>query len=227
MKNNDKFVGLDVNNAAPRIPVVLIADVSGSMDGEPIRLLNQGVKQLVADLKSDECTRFSADLEVVLFADSAERVLPFTPVTAIGDVPEFCAGGMTALGSGIKMAMEDIDTRRREYIAAGIPSFNPMVLVMADGAFNMGDWRTPASKLRAEAERGKCFYYGVMVGDNCDLQQFREIVPVEPGPLQLLGIENFADLFEWISDSVTRLSQSSVSEQNGVRFGSVSSWARI
>lgn len=226
MKNN-KFANLMVSNPAPRIPVVIIADVSGSMKGNPIGRMNAGVRQLVADLQQDECTRFSAELEVILFADEAERVLPFSPVNTIGEVPEFTASGRTVLGPALEMAMEDINERRKEYVAAGIPSYKPLVIVMGDGEFNSGDWHTPAAKLRSLAENGKCFYYAVMVGEDCNLHQFREIVPSEPGPFQLNAIANFADLFEWISDSVTRLAEGSVSEQDDVKFAPVSSWARI
>ena len=222
-----KFAKLMTSNPAPRIPVVVIADVSGSMEGEPIAELNAGVRRMVENMQHDECTRFSAELEVILFADEAERVLPFAPVHTIGDVPEFTASGCTALGPALEMAMADIDERRKEYVVAGIPSYKPLVIVMGDGSFNRGDWHTPAAKMRDLAERRKCFYYAVMVGEKCNVKQFREIVPEKPGPYQLNAITNFADLFQWISDSVTRLAEGTVDEQDEVEFAPVSSWARI
>ena len=45
--NNDLLRMEDlVNNPTARVPVCLCLDVSGSMDGEPIRELNDGVRML-------------------------------------------------------------------------------------------------------------------------------------------------------------------------------------
>ena len=44
---------LDVTNPAPRCPVVLLLDVSGSMEGEPLKELNDGVQQFLRETSDD------------------------------------------------------------------------------------------------------------------------------------------------------------------------------
>ena len=60
-----------VDNPTPRVPVLLCLDTSGSMMGAPIHELNLGVQQYMAEMKSDDLTRCSAETAVVSFDDSA------------------------------------------------------------------------------------------------------------------------------------------------------------
>ena len=53
--NNDLLRIEDlVNNPTARVPVCLCLDVSGSMDGEPIRELNDGVRMFYDAIREDE-----------------------------------------------------------------------------------------------------------------------------------------------------------------------------
>lgn len=229
-KNGDAFAGLDIYNPAPRCPVSLVLDCSGSMNsGNAIGLLNEAVRRFIEDLKSDECARLSVELEIILFADSAEVAMPFTPVSAIGEMPpDFIAAGMTALGKGLELAERDLRARRELYRAHAVTSFRPWIVVMADGGFNQGDWRTPAKRLREQAEKGKYWYFGIEIGDNCDHGQFREILPAEgPGPVKLRDVTKFSVFFKWLSDSLKVVSASQVSQQDGIRLPSPLAWAQI
>ena len=50
---------LDVTNPAPRCPVILLLDTSGSMSGEPLRELQSGLDQFLKET-SDDGTIFFA-----------------------------------------------------------------------------------------------------------------------------------------------------------------------
>ena len=50
-----------------RLPVYLVLDCSGSMSGEPIEAVCQGVKALVADLRTDPQALETAYLSVITF----------------------------------------------------------------------------------------------------------------------------------------------------------------
>ena len=99
-----------VNNPTPRIPVALCLDVSGSMDGEPIRELNAGVQQYLTEMRSDDLTLYSAETAVVSFADEAECAADFNTADRL-QVPELEAGGLTNMGAGLTLvvAPEDAD----------------------------------------------------------------------------------------------------------------------
>ena len=51
-----------------RLPVYLVLDCSGSMTGEPIEACRQGLKALLADLRSDPQALETAYLSVITFS---------------------------------------------------------------------------------------------------------------------------------------------------------------
>ena len=217
---------LDVMNPAPRCPVVLLLDASSSMDGQPIAELNAAVRQFIRETQADEAASMSVDLEVITFADTAERVLPFTQISQVSGTPgDIVANGMTAMGQAIAMAEEDLRERRELYRAKGISSYRPWVVLMTDGAPN-GSWEAPADRFRRAAERGKFQYIGIEIGNGADHATMCRIVPAEPGPVKLQGLR-FKQFFRWLTDSLKSVSASAVSDQDAVQYGDVSSWADL
>ena len=65
MNNYNTDNTLDVSNPAPRCPVILLLDTSGSMAGAPISELNQGVRQFLDETRNDEAAGMSVELEVI------------------------------------------------------------------------------------------------------------------------------------------------------------------
>ena len=107
-----------VNNPAPRIPVCLCLDTSGSMntidsgegtltgriveiDGKKYRAatdgvsridrLNEGIKQLFDTIRHDDSARFSVEISMVKFDSTAECLLPFANIERQTDIPELVA----------------------------------------------------------------------------------------------------------------------------------------
>ena len=69
-----------VQNPSPRVPVVLCLDVSGSMQGEPVKELQEGVSLFLAEVLADELAAASVELSVVTFGMGVQQALAFGPV---------------------------------------------------------------------------------------------------------------------------------------------------
>lgn len=226
MDNNLNCDNLDVMNPAPRCPVVLLLDASGSMSGKPIAELNAAVRQFIRETKSDEAASMSVDLEVIAYANEAKRILPFTPIANVSTLPgDIDASGMTSMGKAIAMAESDLRERRKLYGAKGISSYRPWVVLMTDGGPN-DSWEAPADRFRRQAEQGKFQYIGIEIGADADHATMCRIVPAEPGPVKLQGLR-FKQFFRWLTDSLKSVSASAVSDQDAVQYGDVSSWADL
>ena len=66
--NNDLLRMEDlVNNPTARVPVCLCLDVSGSMNGEPIHELNEGVRMFYNAIQEDETALYAAEICIVTF----------------------------------------------------------------------------------------------------------------------------------------------------------------
>src|SRR5437763_17085307 len=92
-----------------RLPVYLLLDVSGSMTGEPIEAVRQGVKALLSDLRGDPMALENAFLSVITFASSAQQVCPLTDLANFSE-PTLNAGGTTALGEALRMLETCLET---------------------------------------------------------------------------------------------------------------------
>ena len=81
-----------------RLPVYLLLDCSGSMSGEPIEAVRQGLRMLVSDLRGDPQALETAYLSVITFASSAQQVCPLTELMMFQE-PNLDASGSTSLTS--------------------------------------------------------------------------------------------------------------------------------
>ena len=217
---------LDVTNPAPRCPVVLLLDVSGSMDGEPIRELQEGLVQFLRETGDDETASMSVELEVITFGGSARIAAPFAPV---GDIQsselKLTATGNTPLGAALELADHELKERRRLYKNKGISSYKPWVILMTDGMPN-DDWEKAASAMRVLGEQRKLQYIGIGIGEKADFETLRGILPAHPGPVKLKGL-CFKEFFSWLTDSLKSVSASTLADQDKIPLGSVNSWADL
>lgn len=225
MKNYANNNTLDVTNPAPRCPVVLLLDTSGSMSGAPIAELNQGVRQFLEETKNDEAAGMSVELEVVTFADRATRVIPFKPIANVHAPSPFGAYGMTSMGAALRMATADLKARRSLYRSTGVSSYRPWVVLMTDGGPN-DEWRDAAREMREMGERGRIQYVGIEIGRQADHRTMCQILPANPGPVRLQGLK-FKQFFRWLTDSLRSVSRSTPEQENQVQFGDIRSWADL
>ncbi len=61
-----------------KLPVYLLLDTSGSMFGEPIEAVKNGVQVLVSTLRSDPYALETAYLSIITFNSSAQQITPLT-----------------------------------------------------------------------------------------------------------------------------------------------------
>ena len=222
---------LDVTNPAPRCPVVLLLDTSGSMatgkaDAAPIDELRAAFRQFLRETSDDETASMSVELEVITFGGEAEIAAPFAPVNVINDnPPSFNADGRTPLGEALSLADRELKERRRLYKTKGISSYKPWVILMTDGEPN-DDWEDAARAMRSLGEQKKMQYIGIGIGEEANFDTLRQIMPEHPGPVKLKGL-CFREFFSWLTDSLKSVSASSVEDQDKIQLGNVNSWADL
>ncbi len=217
---------LDVTNPAPRCPVILLLDTSGSMSGQPLKELQGGLEQFLRETADDETASMSVELEIISFGGSVEIEADFAPVCDIADMPPMLsADGSTPLGEALRLADSELKARRRLYKQKGIASYKPWIVLMTDGCPN-DDYESAAASMKRLGDEGKLQYIGIGIGEDADFDTLRNILPERPGPVKLKGL-CFKEFFKWLTDSLKSVSASSVDEQDNVRLGNVTSWADL
>jgi uncharacterized protein YegL len=129
-----------------RLPVYLLLDCSGSMAGEPITAMAEGLKVLLADLRNDPQALETVWLSVITFASNAEQLLPLTDVNEF-HAPDLHAEGTTALGEAIDLLADRIRAEVRLTRAGQKGDWKPLVFVLTDGE-PTDDWQQSVENFR-------------------------------------------------------------------------------
>lgn len=198
-------------NPEPRCPCVLLLDTSGSMEGEPIDALNEGLKTFQFDLSLDNLAKRRVEVAVISFDSEVTIVQGF--VTADQFIPPILtAKGLTRMGSGINQALDLIQTRKAQYRYHGITYYRPWVFMITDGE-PQGEGEAvvqrAVQRIREDEANKRVAFFGVGV-EGANMHQLSQIVVRQP--VKLKGL-NFVDMFLWLSASMQRVSQSKPNEQ--------------
>ncbi len=180
-----------------RLPVFLLLDTSGSMFGEPIEQLRNGVQMLVSALRQDPYALETAHLGVITFDSKAEEKIKLTELTAF-QVPNLTAQGSTALGDALRLVAESAASQLSKSTASAKGDWKPMVFIMTDGS-PTDDWQKGLARFKQEK-------WGAVVGcavNKADTGVLQQICGESVVWLDTSDPSSMASFFKWVSASVS------------------------
>jgi uncharacterized protein YegL len=116
-----------------KLPVYLLLDTSGSMHGEPIEAVRNGMQTLLSSLRQDPHALESAYLSVITFAETAAQVVPLTELAQF-QLPALTASGTTSMGGALTLLAERVQAEVAKTTADQKGDWKPIVFLMTDGA---------------------------------------------------------------------------------------------
>lgn len=185
-----------------RLPVYLLLDCSGSMAGEPIEAVKQGIKALVSELKGDPQALETACLSVITFDSSARQITPLTELMLFKE-PQLAAGGATALGAALQVLAQCIKSEVRTASPTQKGDWKPLVFILSDGA--------PTDNLEDGLDALKTVNAGNIIacaaGANANTATLKKITN-NVLMMNNLTAGDMAQFFAWVSSSVKASSKS-------------------
>ncbi len=199
------------DNPDPRCPCVLLLDTSGSMNGAPIKALNDGLAAFRDELLNDALARRRVEVAVVTFGAEVKVAQEFVTVDSFTP-PTLEAFGLTPMGTAVQRALDLIEARKAQYKTNGIAYYRPWVFLITDGApegepENAIEDAAKRIKTDEDAKRVAFFTVGV---EGADMSRLGAL-SVRP-PLKLHGLK-FVELFVWLSRSTQQVAKSKVGDQ--------------
>jgi uncharacterized protein YegL len=199
-------------NPEPRLPCVLLLDVSTSMTGKPIHELNDGVFLYKGELVADTLASKRVEVALVTFGGIVRTLTDFTTADAFNP-PHLQPDGDTPLGAALEHAMALVGQRKQAYRDNGIAYFRPWIFLITDGA-PTDEWKRAAEKVKM-GEEMKAFAFFAVGVEGADFNVLKQI-GTRP-PLKLQGLK-FRELFQWLSNSQRSVSHSTPQTEDRIQL---------
>ena len=195
--------------------IFYLLDVSGSMRGTAIAQLNQGIRSTMDALRQKLGDSNDAHLSVSIMRFSSEAAwITGTPESHFSeyiedfvDIPDLDAGGMTYLGSALRLLESGLSRNSMLYSPTG--NRRPIIIIMTDGMPN-DDWESAMRLIKQNHWFQQSTRIGIALGDQADEDMLAELVGSREGVVRVTDISLFAQMLVNVSVSSSLANSSSV-----------------
>jgi uncharacterized protein YegL len=179
-----------------RLPVYLLLDTSGSMSGEPIEAVKNGVQIMISSLRQNPQAIETAFLSVITFDSTAKQIIPLTDLASFQMV-DIRATGVTALGDALKLVSSKIDAEVAKTTTEQKGDWKPLVFIMTDG-IPTDDWQSGLNEFK---KRKVSFTVACAAGSGADTNILKQITE-NVVSLDTADSASIGKFFQWVTASI-------------------------
>lgn len=180
-----------------RLPVYLLLDVSGSMSGEPIEAVKNGMQLMQQALRKDPYALETAYISVITFSSDVQQVVPLTEVASF-QPPQISASGGTSLGEALRRVTECAKSEVQKSTAEEKGDWKPTVFIMTDGV--------PTDDINRGLQVFHEYKWGAVVacaaGSGADIPGLQKITE-NVISLDVADSSTIGAFFKWVSASIS------------------------
>lgn len=192
------------------IPVILLADISGSMsvDGK-IEAMNQAIRDMVDTFSGESRLNAEIHLSVITFGGTAHEHLPLTPAHKLSIFSSLTATGATPMGAALELAQDIIEDKEK------IPSrsYRPVIILVSDG-HPTDSWSEKFSAFCNSERAQKATRMAMAIGSDADETLLNDFINDLETPLfKADGAHDIIKFFRAVTMSVTSRTRSNTPNQ--------------
>lgn len=188
------------------LPVIILADVSGSMgQNDKINVLNDAVREMISVFSEEENGIAEIHVCVISFGGSEATIHEaLKPARNIVWKP-LQANGKTPMGSAFTIAKQLVEDRD---ILPG-RAYRPTIVLVSDGAAN-DSWEEPLKELLTSERASKASRFAIGIGDDAEKTTLQAFLADNSGRvIEAHEARDIKKFFCWVTMSVTSRSRSS------------------
>lgn len=192
-----------------RLPVYFLIDVSESMVGEPIDQVQEGIANIIKELRTDPYALETVFVSIIVFAGKTEKISNFVELYNYYP-PRLPIGGGTGLGNAIDFLMKDMEISLQKTTLEEKGDWKPIIFLFTDGK-PTDNVDVPFDKWN-QRYRNKSNLVAISIGDNSDE---RVLGRITDNVLFLTKTDNesFKKFFKWVTASI-KTTSTSISSMN-------------
>lgn len=179
-----------------RLPVYLLLDTSGSMSGEPIEAVKNGVQIMISSLRQNPQAIETAFLSVITFDSTAQQIIPLTDLASFQMV-DIKATGVTALGEALKLVANKIENEVQKTTTEQKGDWKPLVFIMTDG-IPTDDWQSGLNEFKKSKV---AFTVACAAGSGADTDILKQITE-NVVSLDTADSTSIGKFFQWVTASI-------------------------
>lgn len=198
-----------IEKQARPLPLVILADTSGSMSGEKISSLNQALAALVQDLRADDQTKDSVLLSLVTFDGTVREVVTLAPINSV-QLPTLTTRGSTSMGQAFRVALTQLADPQKLPTRCLMP-----VIVLASDGQPTDEWRTPLDELKNHQRVGNALRLALAIGSDADMNVLQAFVSTEYPVLKADEPDKIKTFFKFVTFATKRVFKSGGRDKTG------------
>lgn len=195
-----------------RLPIFFLIDVSESMVGEQIQLVEEGLATIIKELKADPYALETVYISIIAFAGQAMTLVPLTDIINFYP-PKFPIGGGTSLGNGLGQLMFELRKNIIKTTTEQKGDWKPIIFLFTDGV-PTDDTKAAFNEWKQNWQR-QTNLVAISFGEATDLDILKELTD-NVLLFKNTTAQSYKEFFRWVTASIK---SSSVSvDSNGSGF---------
>jgi uncharacterized protein YegL len=203
-----------------KAPIYLLIDTSGSMNGEAITSVKNGMDICIKALRTDPVSMEKAYVSIITFADEAKMAMPLTYVPEIVNLPDIEAKGVTSMGDALRVLNESLEKDLVENTETEKGDYKAFVVIFTDGRATDKD--VIERELKNLNRRKINYLIAATTSEQEDVKKtLTTITEKEENVIYLptANADTFKKFFIWLSQSASASITRGGTPDNGEDFG--------